>query len=147
MKFKMAVPDNLLTGHQIGLIEKALADHLLEIVVKNFPNWKKRSEDGNIYGGEIILQATDPVRHIKGLRPGIHVTISLISYMEGRDFDGLAKDVIRIIKQVRDDDDILFMTQVGVFVQMSLDRPVVRIGTSKNFSNSGDGVSLLEYNE
>ncbi len=141
----MAVPKNVLNGRQIDLIEETLARDLLGVVVNNFPNWKARAEAGNISGGEIILQEADMVRPMKGLKPGIHLTISLISFMEGRNFDGLARDTITLIKQTLDDDGQQFMAGVDVFVQMSLDRPVVKSGTSSVYSASGDGLSLLEY--
>ncbi len=141
----MAVPKNVINGHQISLIEAVLAERLLGVVVKNFPNWKQRSDAGNISGGEIILQETDMVRPMLGLRPGIHVTISLISYQTGRDFDGLARDVIGLIKQTVDEAGKLFMSDVSVFVQMTLDRPVVKAGAGNIYSASGDGLNLLEY--
>jgi hypothetical protein len=37
------------------------------------------------------------------------------------------------------------MNGVRVFVQMTLDQPVVRSGTQEGYSASGDGLSLLEY--
>ena len=141
----MAVPNNVLTGHQIDLIEEVLAEKLLGVVVKNFPNWKQRSEAGTISGGEIILQETDMVRPMKGLKPGIHLTISLISFMAGRNFDGLAQDTIGLIKETKDEEGRLFMSGINIFVQMTLDRPVVKAGAGTAYSASGDGLSLLEY--
>lgn len=145
MKFKLAVPDNILTQHQISLIERKLSAGLLAVVAANFPNWKERAASGNISGGEIILQKTDMTEPIAGLQPGIHMTISLISYMQGRDFDGLARGAIALVKQVTDGGGNRFMETVQIFVQMSLDRPVVRLGTNMMYSASGDGLSLLEY--
>jgi len=145
MKFKMAVPDDVLTGHQIDLIEQALAEGLPGAVAKNFPNWRQRFEAGNISGGEIILQETDMVKPMKGLKPGIHLTISLVSFMEERDFDGLAHDAIMLIKNVKDKDNKPLMATIDVFVQMTLDRPVVKTGTRNAYNASGDGISLLEY--
>jgi len=128
MKFKMAVPKDILTGHQIDLIEQVLADGLLGVVARNFPNWQQRSDAGTISGGEIILQETDFTRPIKGLKRGIHLTISLISYMPGRNFDGLAEDTILLIKRTQDGRGTPFMDGVDIFVQMTLDRPVVKAG-------------------
>jgi hypothetical protein len=135
----------VLTGHQIDLIEVILADKLLDGVVKNFPDWKQKSEAGIISGGEIILQETDMVRPMKGLKPGIHLTISLISFKKGRNFDGLAQDTIKLIKETKDEEGRLFMSGINVFVQMTLDRPVVKAGANTSYSASGDGLSLLEY--
>jgi hypothetical protein len=145
MKFKLAVPRNVLTAYQIGLIEEVLAEKLLDTVVRSFPNWKERADAQEISGGEIILQDTDMTRPIKGLSPGIHVTISLITYMVGRDFDRLAHDTISLIKKTKDENDQLFMSKVKICVQMCLDRTVVRAGTTSNFTTSGDGTSLLDY--
>ncbi len=147
MKFKLAVPNNVLTRHEINLIEARLAEMLLGVVVKNFPDWKERSETQAISGGEIILQEADMVRPMKGLNPGIHLTISLISFKVGRNFDGLAADVIQLIKDTQDNDRF-FMSDVNVFVQMTLDCPVVNTGGQGAYSTyavSGNGVSLLEY--
>jgi len=145
VKFKLAVPRNVLNAHQIDLIEDRLAADLVAAVVENFPNWAARAEAGEISGGEVIIQDTDLTKPIKGLLPGIHVTISLVSYMEGRNFDGLAHSVIGVIKQTQGDDGRFFMKDIKVFVQMSLDRPVVKTGTNEMYSASGDGLSLLEY--
>ena len=145
MKFKLAVPGHILTAHQISLVEEEIAAHVLASIVKRFPNWQERANAGNITGGEVILQVTDLTHPIKGLTSGIHVTISLVSYMDGRDFDGLAQDVIDIIKGTQDGNGVRFMKDVSVFVQLTLDRPVVKAGAGKQYSASGDGLSLLEY--
>lgn len=145
MKFKFAVPNHILTPHQIDLIEKALAVGILGAVVRNFPNWKERVDAGAVFGGEIIIQDTDYTRPITGLRPGIHLTISLVSFMPGRDFDGLANDVIRLVKRTVDEDGNLFMKDIRIFAQMTLDTPVAKKGTNDAYTATGDGLSLLEY--
>ena len=144
MKFKMAVPNNLLTGHQISLVEGDLGKGLVGIVQKNFPNWQQK-KPGEITGGEVILQLTDMTVPIEGLAPGIHLTISLVSYMDGRDLDGLARDAMALIKQTKDEQGTAFMSSIAVFTQMTLDSPVVKSGTQGVYSASGDGRSLLEY--
>ena len=111
MKFKMAVPRDVLTIHQINLIEDILAAGLLGAVVKNFPNWQKRATDGDIAGGEIIIQDADLTKPIKGLKKGIHLTISLVSFKPERDFDGLAQDAISLIKQAKNNEEP-FMSEV-----------------------------------
>ncbi|MEI7709666.1 MAG: hypothetical protein WCI76_03050 [bacterium] len=145
MKLKLAVPRNVLNAHQIGLLEDNIANGILGVVQRNFPNWRERVAQGNIAGGEIILQDTDMTRPIAGLRPGIHVTVSLISYMPGRNFDGLGNETIDLIKGTRDETGNPFMQGINVFVQMSLDSSVVKRGTNAEYSSSGDGRNLLEY--
>ena len=145
MKFKLAVPEDVLNAHQIGLVEKNIAGGVVEAVAKNFPNWKERAKSGEVSGGEIILQKTDLTEPIKGLKPGVHLTISLVSFMPGRDFDGLAQDVIRLIKGTKDATSNPFMKDISVFAQLTLDCPVVKMGTGNVYVASGSGLSLLEY--
>lgn len=146
MKLKLAVPTDVLTKYQIGLIETVLAQKLLSVVAENFPNWRKRAQDGDITGGEIIIQESDMVRPIAGLKPGIHVTISLVSFAADRNFDGLALNVIDLIKCTEDDSGHKFMKKVGIFVQMTLDRPVTKfMEGDQTYIASANGLSLLEY--
>jgi hypothetical protein len=140
MKFKLAVPTDVLTPNQVDLAEASLAEGLLSAVIKNFPDWKERAETGRISGGEIILQKADWTTPIEGLAPGVHLTISLVSFRPARDFKGLATDVVSLVRKAGG-----FMNGVRVFVQMTLDQPVVRSGTQEGYSASGDGLSLLEY--
>jgi hypothetical protein len=142
----MAVPRNVLTAHQIHLIEANLAGGLLGAVANNFPNWQQRAVVGDIAGGEIILQDTDMTQPIRGLTPGIHLTISLVSFRPERNFDGLATEAIQLIKQTQDEHGF-FMAKVGVFVQMSLNRLVVRGDTSGFYVPSEQGENLLEYSD
>lgn len=145
MKFKMAVPRNVLTMYQINCIEANLAGGLLGAVANNFPNWQQRTVDGNIAGGEIILQDTNMTQPIKGLTPGIHLTISLVSFKPDRNFDGLASKTIQLIKQTQDEQEGFFMAKVGVFVQMSLNTLVVKDEATGLYKVSPDGENLLEY--
>ena len=143
MKFKLAVPRNVLNAHQINLVEENLAGGLLEAVVNNFPNWKERSRTDDISGGEIILQDTDMTKPIKGLSMGIHLTISMVSFMEGRDFDNLAEDVMDLINGTTDDGE-QFMADVKIYTQMSLDMAVVKVDDG-SYQTSASGRNLLEY--
>jgi len=146
MKFKIACPTDVLTQHRVSILEQSLADNLLRLIISNFPDWGSRAAAKQITGGEIILQNADWTAPIKGLKPGIHVTVSLVSFKKGRDFDGLGKGIISLLKNCRDGDDP-FMRGVGIFLQMTLDRPVMRPGTGIVYEASGDGLSLLEYND
>jgi hypothetical protein len=150
MKVKIALPDDLLTASQIRLIERFLAVGLLQIVVNNFPNWTERARERDITGGEIILQQTDLTQPIMGLNDGIHLTISLVSFMPDRNFDGLAEDIIERIKQTPDQSGTLFMQKIAIFAQMSLDRPVTKYPTDshlKGYHADPNGTNLLEYTD
>ncbi len=145
MKYKLAVPSNVLNGSEIDALEVHLVEGLMPAVRRNFPNWQQRAAE-TIGGGEIILQQTDMTRPVHGLKPGIHLTISLISYMPERNFKGLADDVISLIKATTDGDGRAFMANVGVFLQMTMDRPVI-LNDDGTVTPSSEGVSLLEFSD
>ena len=140
MKVKLAVPSNVLNAHQISLLEKRLSEGLLPLVKESFPNWQDRNV---IYGGEIILQDTDLTKPIAGIKPGIHVTMSLISFMPDRDFDNLASGTGDILDDTQDENGTRFMEGIGIFVQMSLDTLVKKVDAE--YITHPDGRNLLEY--
>lgn len=146
MKVKLAVPEDILNGHQIGITQKHLAKNILSAVGRNFPDWRDRIRAGNINGGEVIVQKTDLTEPIEGLKPGVHLTMSLISYKAGRNYRGLAMDAITEVKLTRDEKGENFMEEIAVYVQMSLDRPVIK-NEDGTCTPSPDGTNLLEYPE
>ena len=140
-KMKLAIPENVIDQHKAGLVQRQLGGELLDAVKRNFPNWRRRTE---IWAGEIILQNTDFTQPIKGMKPGIHLTVSLVSFRPERDYYGLAEDLVTIIKETRDD-GVAFMTEVNVFVQLTLDMSVVKDGDGRHYCADPTGKILLEF--
>ena len=135
-KTKLAVPDNVLTQHQVGVVQTNLGGGLLAAVKKNFPSWCGRN---HIFAGEIILQTADYTVPIDGMYPGLHLTVSLISFSPDRDYVGLARDLVTLIKAAE------FMLGINVFVQMSLDTLVVKDVDDVHYRADPSGKFLLEF--
>jgi hypothetical protein len=138
---KQAVPENVLTQHQARITQHNLSQGLVMAVKKNFPNWRNRTK---IYGGEIILQNVDYTDPIEGMMPGIHLTVSLVSFRPERDYYGLAEDLVTLIKQAENAGDF-FMTNINVFVQMTLDQAVVKAEDGRHYRADPNGKILLEF--